>query len=188
MDIDTQLIRQIAQQQHHALAQLYERHVMHMFAVATRILKSRKDAEDLIHDVFLEIWNKAADFDASRSSARTWILMRVRSRAVDRLRQLARTQKIFSADAYDESGAVQTTEPAPDQLAEWQYARSAVEQLPESQYTVIVLSYYEGLTCSEIAERCQIPVGTVKSRLSAAIRHLRGALESSGEKTHARPR
>ncbi|WP_143058756.1 RNA polymerase sigma factor [Nitrosomonas marina] len=188
MDIDTQLMQQMANKEHHALAQLYERHVTQMLAVAYRILRSRKDAEDLIHDVFLEIWNKASDFDVKRSSVRTWILMRVRSRAVDRLRQLARTQKFFSADAYDESDAIQTTEPAPDQLAEWQYARSAVERLPESQYTVIVLSYYEGLTCTEIAERCRIPVGTVKSRLSAAIRHLRGALESSGEKAHARPR
>ncbi len=161
---------------------------MQMLAVAVRILKTRRDAEDLIHDVFLEIWNKASDFDDTRSSARTWILMRVRSRAIDRLRHLARTQKVFSSDAYDESEAIQTTEPAPDQLAEWQYARFAVEQLPKSQYTVIVLSYYEGLTCSEIAKRCQIPIGTVKSRLSAAIRHLRGALKSNGEKVHARPR
>ena len=186
MNIDTQLIRQIAKHDHYALSQLYERHVTQMLAVAVRILKSHKDAEDLIHDVFLEIWNKASDFDETRSSVRTWILMRVRSRAIDRLRQLARAQKFVSPDAYDESEAVQTTEPAPDQYAESHDARAAVEQLPESQYSVIVLSYYEGLTCSEIAERCQIPVGTVKSRLSAAIRHLRNALESSGEKAHVR--
>lgn len=187
MDIDTQLIQQIAKKEHHALAQLYERHIMQMLAVANRILKSRKDAEDLIHDVFLEIWDKAVDFDASRSSVRTWILMRVRSRAIDRLRHRVHTQNVFSADAYDESELIQTG-PALDQLAEWQYARSAVEQLPESQHTVIVLSYFEGLTCTEIAERCQIPVGTVKSRLSAAIKHLRSTLESSGEKAHAQSR
>ena len=184
MDIDTQLIQQITKQDHQALAQLYERHVMQMLAVAVKILKSQKDAEDLIHDVFLEIWNKAGDFDTSRSSVRTWILMRVRSRAIDRLRIRTHTQKVFSTDSYDEAELVQTG-PSQDQLAEWHHARSAVERLPEPQYNVIVLSYFEGLTCTEIAERCQIPVGTVKSRLSAAIQHLRYALESRREKTHA---
>lgn len=186
MDIDTQLIQQIVQQDQQALARLYERHVMQMLAVAVKILKSRKDAEDLIHDVFLEIWHKAADFDASRSSVRNWILLRVRSRAIDRLRSRTYAQTVFSADDYDESTLVQDNGPAPDELAQWQQARSIVQRLPEAQYNVIVLSYYEGLTCTEIAERCQIPVGTVKSRLSAALKQLRNALQPYGENSHVR--
>ncbi|MCB1985448.1 MAG: sigma-70 family RNA polymerase sigma factor [Burkholderiales bacterium] len=185
VDSDTQLIERIAKQDHDALAQLYQRHVMQMLAVAFRILGSRKDAEDLIHDVFLEIWNKAGDFDAKRSSVRNWILLRVRSRAIDRLRASRQAQKYFSMDEFDESELTRPG-PEPEQLAEWQQARSVVKRLPESQYNVVILSYYEGLTCAEIAERCQIPVGTVKSRLSAAIKYLRRVLQPDGEKSHAR--
>ncbi len=180
LDIDIQLIQRIANQDNDALAQLYERHVTQMFAVAVRILKTRKEAEDLIHDVFLEIWNKAKDFDAIRGTVRNWILMRVRSRAIDRLRLHANTQKVFTTVDYNECEFIQT-DPVPDQLAEWKDARRAVESLSESQSQVIMLSYFEGLTCSEIAQRCQIPIGTVKSRLSAAIKHLRYALELNVE-------
>jgi len=165
----------------HTLAELYDRHAPQMLAVALRILKTRNDAEDLIHDVFLEIWRKAGDFDRARGTVLNWILIRVRSRAIDRLRALASSRKFFSTDEYHETEYEQTS-PAPDQLAEWNDdARRAIDSLSEPQYNVIVLSYFEGLTYAEIAQRCQIPVGTVKSRLSTAIKHLRNTLKPFSE-------
>ena len=180
MDNDIQLIQRIANHDSDALAQLYERHAAQMFSVAIRILKTCKDAEDLVHDVFLEIWNKAKDFDPTRGKVRNWILIRLRSRAIDRLRIHANTQKFFTTVDYNECEFIQT-DPAPDLLVEWKDARRAVESLSESQSQVIMLSYFEGLTCNEIADLCQIPIGTVKSRLSAAIKHLRRVLEQNVE-------
>lgn len=180
MDIDNELINRVAAQEKDALAELYDRHAPQMLAVALRILKTRNDAEDLIHDVFLEIWRKAGDFDRARGTVLNWILIRVRSRAIDRLRALSSSRKFFSTDEYHETEYEQTS-PAPDQLAEWNDARRAIDSLSEPQYNVIVLSYFEGLTYAEIAQRYQIPVGTVKSRLSTAIKHLRNTLKPFSE-------
>ena len=76
-----------------ALGELYDRHAGAMLGVALRILKLRQDAEDLVHDVFVEAWQKAADFDAGRGSVRSWLLVRVRSRGVDRLRSLSSARR-----------------------------------------------------------------------------------------------
>lgn len=179
-DLDTDLITRVTAQQHDALAQLYDRHAAQMLAVAMRILKARRDAEDLVHDVFLEVWRKAGDFDSSRGTVRSWILMRVRSRAIDRLRSLMKAREHLLVEDGNETEYAQPG-PGPDQMTEWRNARMAVDGLSEPQRKVILLSYFGGFTCREIAERCQIPVGTVKSRLSAAISNLRGALKPIAE-------
>lgn len=156
-----------------ALADLYDRHAPAMLGVAARILRDRRDAEDLVHDVFVEAWRKAASFSAERGSVRTWLLVRTRSRAIDRLRNLevarrhAKREELTASDGG--SGGAPDPSASPDQ----QRARAALAGLPESQRVVLELAYFEGLTCSEIATRCSAPIGTVKSRLSAGIRELR---------------
>jgi RNA polymerase sigma-70 factor (ECF subfamily) len=86
---DRDLLAAIGKGDHAALAELYDRHAPQMLAVALRILQDRRDAEDLLHDVFLEAWQKTDSYDAERGTVRTWLLMRVRSRAIDRMRTLA---------------------------------------------------------------------------------------------------
>jgi RNA polymerase sigma-70 factor (ECF subfamily) len=164
-----------------ALAELYDRHAGAMLGVALRILKLRQDAEDLVHDVFVEAWQKAADFDAERGSVRSWLLVRVRSRGVDRLRSLnsARRRGLLG----DGEHAPEEVDPkvapvwdGPDR----ERARKALDRLPEPQRTLVELAYFEGMTCSEMATHCAIPIGTVKSRLSAALGKLREALAVGG--------
>ena len=164
-----------------ALGELYDRHAGAMLGVALRILKLRQDAEDLVHDVFVEAWQKAADFDAGRGSVRSWLLLRARSRGVDRLRSLsaARRRGLLgdgegSAEAGDAS--VAPVWDAPDR----ERARKALDGLPDAQRTLVELAYFEGMTCSEMAAHCAIPIGTVKSRLSAALSKLREALAGAG--------
>ncbi|MEN8184919.1 MAG: sigma-70 family RNA polymerase sigma factor [Myxococcota bacterium] len=159
-----------------ALGRLYDRHAPAMLGLAYHVLKSRRDAEDLLHDVFLEVWNKAGDFDPQRGRVRGWLLMRVRCRAIDRARalQVARRHGLAAPES--------PAPPPPDLSAgpDAVRARRALETLPKEQRTVMELAYFGGLTGREIAERCGIPVGTVKSRLSAAMKRLRRELGVGG--------
>jgi RNA polymerase sigma-70 factor, ECF subfamily len=164
-----------------ALGELYDRHAGAMLGVALRILKLRQDAEDLVHDVFVEAWQKAADFDAERGSVRSWLLVRVRSRGVDRLRSLtsARRRGLLGDGEGAAEGEGATVAPVwegPDR----ERARKALDGLPEAQRALVELAYFEGMTCSEMASHCAIPIGTVKSRLSAALGKLREALAAGG--------
>lgn len=162
-----------------ALAALYDRHAAAMLGVALRILKTRQDAEDLVHDVFVEAWQRAGDFDASRGSVRSWLLVRTRSRAVDRLRSLeaARKRGLLLRDQQGPGEA--SVEPLWDGL-DRQRAKRALDALPEAQRSLVELAYFEGLSCSEMAEKCGIPIGTVKSRLSAGMSKLREAFSLEG--------
>jgi len=155
-----------------ALAELYDRHAGAMLGVALRVLKVRQDAEDLFHDVFVEAWQKARDFDSGRGSVRSWLLVRVRSRGVDRLRTLQAARRrglVADAEGAVEAAPVAAVWDSPDR----ERARKALDALPEPQRVLVELAYFEGLTCSEMAAHCAIPIGTVKSRLSAAMSKLR---------------
>jgi RNA polymerase sigma-70 factor (ECF subfamily) len=158
-----------------ALAELYDRHAPAVLRVALRFLGCRHAAEDLVHDVFVEAWGKAADYDARRGNVRRWLLMRVRSRAIDRLRALdtARRHAMQELRTADETAVARV----PDwDAVDRDRARRALRELPPAQRTLVELSYFEGLTGAEMAERCEIPIGTVKSRLSAALEKLRRSL------------
>jgi RNA polymerase sigma-70 factor (ECF subfamily) len=172
-EVDVRLIEGMRAGDARGLAGLYDRHAPAMLGVATRILRDRGDAEDLVHDVFIEAWHKAASFSLERGGVRTWLLVRVRSRAIDRLRSLEvarRHARHAEAPAVARPArGVDDAASAPDRLR----ARTALAALPEAQRMVVELAYYEGLSCSEIATRCGIPLGTAKSRLVSGMRELR---------------
>ena len=174
-DADRALVAALQQGDRRALATLYDRHAPQLLGLALRILKDRTDAEDLLHDVFLEAWNKAASFDPARGTVRAWLVTRVRSRSIDRLRSLntARNHAMAEARARPEESDPQDD---PSDGPDRRRAREALRSLPPEQRQVIELAYFAGLTCSEIGARVDIPVGTVKSRLSAALAKLRKGL------------
>jgi RNA polymerase sigma-70 factor (ECF subfamily) len=161
-----------------ALGRLYDCHASAMLGLACRILKSRRDAEDLVHDVFLEVWKKAAEFDPGRGRVRGWLLMRVRCRAIDRARalQVARRHGL----AVPESASPPPAGPDPGAVHDGARARRALDTLSKEQRSVVELAYFEGFTCREIADHCGIPIGTVKSRLFAAMARLRVELGVGG--------
>lgn len=150
-----------------ALARLYERHAGVLLGLALRIVRERREAEDLLHDVFLEAWRAAGDFDPNRGRVRTWLAIRMRSRALDHQKS-ARVSR-NAGDAGLEIVPDDSERTSPDHAR----VRAAVSALAEDQRRVLELAYFDGLTCTEIAERIGIPVGTVKSRLSAAMAKLR---------------
>ena len=175
---DEALIEAIKRGDESALAELYARYSALMMGVACRLLANQRDAEDLLHDVFLEAWQKAATFDAARGSVRAWLMIRLRSRASDRRRNLA--------TARDKAVLLQPGEPGDHHdevfdLAQQARATQMLETLDTDHREVIALAYFEGLSTADIAARCNVPVGTVKSRMSRAMARLRDAANANAE-------
>lgn len=177
---DAELVRAAAEGDRDALAQLYDRHGSLLLALGTRMLKSRREAEDLLHDVFLEVWRHAKDYDEGRGSVRSWLLLRLRSRALDRLKSAGWSRVVsMEAGGIREENLVAETEsgPGPDGAR----VRKAVEALPHDQRVVLEQAYFEGLSLSEIADRSGVPLGTVKSRLARALTKLRDDLDADAK-------
>ncbi|MEO7731249.1 MAG: sigma-70 family RNA polymerase sigma factor, partial [Kofleriaceae bacterium] len=150
-----------------ALAELYERHSGLLLGLALRIVREKREAEDLLHDVFLEAWRSAKDFDPKRGRVRTWLAIRMRSRALD-LQKSARVSR-NTGDAGLDFVVDDSEGASPDHGR----IRTALAELGQDQRKVLELAYFEGLSCTEIAERIAIPVGPVKSRIAAGLDRLR---------------
>lgn len=153
-----------------ALAKLYERHSGLLMGLALRIVRERREAEDLLHDVFLEAFRQAKHFDPKRGKARTWLAIRMRSRALDHQKS-ARVSR-NAGDAGLEIVVDDAERANPDHAR----VRGALAELGPDQRRVLELAYFEGLSCTEIAERIAIPVGTVKSRLAAGLTRMRDCI------------
>jgi RNA polymerase sigma-70 factor (ECF subfamily) len=167
---DEALVAAMARGERAALAALYERHSSLLLGLALRIVREKREAEDLLHDVFLEAWRSAKDFDPKRGRVRTWLAIRMRSRALD-LQKSARVSRNTGDGGLDlvvDDG--ESTSPDHGRV------RTALGQLAQEQRKVLELAYFEGLSCTEIAERVAIPVGTVKSRIAAGLDRLRSGL------------
>lgn len=152
-----------------ALAELYDRHAPQLLAVARRILRDPSEAEDLLHDVFVEVWHGAGRYQPDRGSVRTWLLIRTRSRALDRLRLGVQRR----ASTLEREPAAGDASAAVDRVA----VITAVRALPVAQRRTLELAYFGGLSAAEIAAEEGAPLGTIKSRLSGALGRLRVALQ-----------
>jgi len=170
---DVQLVVAVARGDRDALAGLYDRHAPAMLGLGRKLLRDRGEAEELLHDVFLEAWNRAGDFDPSRGSVKTWLMLRMRSRCLDRIKSAARSR---TSPIGDRAERLIGAEPASAARAvDAQRVHGALATLPDDQRQIFELGYFGGLSCSEMAEHLGIPIGTVKSRLHAGMKKLRAA-------------
>ncbi len=172
---DVDLMREAARGEVGAISIIYDRFAGLLMTMAEKILLDRAMAEDLVHDVFLEVWRHAAGYDPARGSVRTWILVRLRSRALDRLRS-ARTRREVSNDDGEPVSAVTDEREDPGLEPDRKAVRRALAELPVEQREVIELAYFHGLSSSEIATRMGSPLGTVKSRTAAGLAKLRSVM------------
>jgi RNA polymerase sigma-70 factor (ECF subfamily) len=163
---DASLVASVVRGDRSALAALYDRHSAILMAVGLRIVGDRAQSEDLLHDVFLEAWHQAATFDSTRGTVRAWLVTRMRSRALDRRNAGTRSARILKSAA-----AECPTSAAPPETADTdrERVRRMVVALPDELNAVIGMAYFEGLTSAQIAERLNVPIGTVKSRTARAV-------------------
>jgi RNA polymerase sigma-70 factor, ECF subfamily len=173
---DIELLQAIVARDEAALADLYDCYRVILFGLLMRILSNREEAEDVLQEVFLQVWRRAADFDANRGRPFTWLVTMTRSRGIDRLRTLAARERVAIAGARDESEAV--SDAASDAFRSEQrgLVTSALAQLPDEQKRPLMLAYFDGLTQSEIAARLGAPLGTVKTRMRTGMMKLRELL------------
>ena len=171
---DVEVMREVAAGGREALAELYDRFAPRMLAVGQRLLGSRREAEDLVHDVFLEAWRRAGAYDSTRASVSTWLLLRVRSRALDRLRAVKKGRTL------ERDAAVFVSSNVPDAptVRDGRAVRDILTELPIDQRAVLELGFFAGYSYAEIATRLAIPVGTVKSRMARALERMRAQLHA----------
>ena len=184
VDDEASLIGCIARADRGALRSLYDRLSGHAFAVALRVLGSRSEAEDAMQDGFLDVWTRSARFDPARGSGRTWVLSIIRNRAIDRLRTRGAIARM--TDRVEADGTVGGNRgPTPLEQVESRVARERVQQalagLTEEQRRVLEMAYFGGLSHSEIAAQLGEPLGTIKSRVRAAMEKLEHMLPAEAE-------
>ena len=178
---DVDLLKAIAHQEEKALAELYDRYRVILFSVLVRILNSRAEAEDVLQEVFLQVWRRAADFDETRGRPFTWLVTLARSRGIDRLRSLAARDRVAIAGAREATEEVSDAAADAFRSEQRELVTSALDQLPEEQRRAITLAYFDGLTQSEIAAKLNAPLGTVKTRMRSGLIKLKELLGNKSE-------
>lgn len=187
---DAALVRLVAERRPEALAELYDRFAPTLLALARRVLDNHADAEEVLQEVFVQVWNRGERYDPARSSVSTWLVLIARSRAIDRLRSRKVVERTHEATAQAAMGAIGAIgasgvwEPhtSPEALENvfiqerHERVRREMAALPAEQRQVLEMAFYQGLTQSEIAAKAGLPLGTVKTRTLLAMKKLRNAL------------
>lgn len=185
---DEQLLEQIGQRNAEALETLYDRHAQVVYSLILRIVRKQTSAEEVLQEVFWQVWTSAISYRGSGSAA-AWIYRIARNKALDHLRRQKRTSEGNEVEYLDSiAGALEPDLAAKnfsvEQTAErnWraQQVRAALQSLPEEQRVCVELAYFEGLSQSQIAEVLRLPLGTVKTRLRLGMEKLERLLVAAG--------
>jgi RNA polymerase sigma-70 factor (ECF subfamily) len=179
---DESTVGEIAAGSADALGRLYDRHSAVVYGLARRIVGQPDVAEEIVQDVFAQVWREAARYARDRATVAGWLVMLTRTRAIDRVRSRRARPDVAGADL-SALRPPTARDPDPEMAAlsadDARAVRAAIATLPDGQRALLDLAYYEGLTHREIAERTGNPLGTVKTRLRAALQTLRGAIGRS---------
>jgi RNA polymerase sigma-70 factor, ECF subfamily len=170
---DEALVWRVAQSgDERALSELYDRYASLIYGTGVRYLGDRTLAEDLVQDVFTSVWRGAGGFDPSRASFATWVYRIARNRATDLIRRRRARVRTVGEASHPEPGE---EDPAGELSRSFDVA-SALSRLSPTHREVLVLAYFRGLSQSEISRQTNTPLGTVKSRTTAALRALRESM------------
>ena len=178
---DAELLSRVASGDRSAVDDLYERFRRPAFALARRVLADETLAEDVLQDVFLSIWRDPSGFDRARGTVSAWVLTLVHHKAVDAVRR-EESHRRRRARAEDEMALLAPTMEGdvPDEVSgrlEADRVRTALRTLPAPQREALTLAYYGGYTQREVAALTGAPLGTVKTRMLAGMRRLKGVLD-----------
>jgi RNA polymerase sigma-70 factor (ECF subfamily) len=179
-DVDVDLLQRIARQDRGAFAEFYDRHSTLMFSIACKILNDQTEAEDVLQEVFVQIWEKAARFDPKLGKATSWAATLTRNKAIDRIRASQRRTRLADEATVEQAVLGEGSDSANDAVHGHEKAKliqSAVVGLPEEQRRAIELAYFSGLTQDEISKKLNEPLGTIKARIRRGLLKLRDQLE-----------
>lgn len=178
-DSDVQLIGRVAGGDQEAFAHLFDHHSSVVLGFLTRMLGDRSEAEEVLQEVFLQVWDQASRYKATRATPRGWMMMMARSRALDRIRSRdarSRREKIVAEEKGQEENPVGTARLEQGERGEM--IDRALSTLPDEQRLCVELAFFEGLSQSQISRRLDVPLGTVKSRFQFGMKKLRTLLAS----------
>ena len=166
---DMRLVARIRAGDQQAMSELYDRYARVVYAVALRVLQDNSAAEDVLQDIFLQLWRNPDAFDASRGSLAAWLAVVARHRAIDRLRK--RKPEVDIEDCVIAGGPDLRDEIERSLVVE--KVRAALTEMNPDQRYALELAYFQGLTHTEIAEKTGEPLGTIKTRIRSGLQQLR---------------
>jgi RNA polymerase sigma-70 factor (ECF subfamily) len=172
---DEELVGQVAQGDEQALSELYDRYSRPVYATGVRLLRDPHLAEELVQDAFTNVWRGAASFDPKVASFATWLYRLTRNRAVD----LDRRRRVRPVSAGEEPLRNVSGGPEPEASVDLWDVAGALSRISTEHREVLSLAYFEGLSQREISQRTGVPLGTIKSRTTAALKRLRQAIEGT---------
>ena len=178
---DGDLIRRVGAGEVQAVGVLYDRYGSMLMPLALRIVRDRAEAEDVIHDAFIAVSERAGQYAAERGSVAGWLVTLVRNLCIDRTRRRDRRGVLArEVIAHEPKEPQVDPEALTADAAERYKIRKALNSLPESQRVTLEVAFFEGLSYPEIAARESVPLGTIKSRAARALAALRDALQNEG--------
>ena len=176
---DVELLRRIGGGDQQAFAQFYDLYSSLLFSFAVKILNDPKESEDVLQEVFVQIWEKAGTFDPALGKPSSWAITLVRNRAIDRIRASQRRSRLVEEAATTAPAEVEapTANESVHGREKAAVVRSAIAGLPAEQRSAIELAFFSGLTQIEISDSLREPLGTIKARIRRGMLKLRDKLE-----------
>jgi RNA polymerase sigma-70 factor (ECF subfamily) len=179
-DRDIELLRQIAAGDRASFAEFYDRHSTLMYSVACKVLNDSNEAQDVLQEACLQIWEKAAKFDPNLGKASSWVAILVRNKSVDRIRNSQRRSRLAEEAGAEQGAAANVSDTTNETIYGHEKAgliQTAILELPVEQRQAIELAYFSGLTQDEISKKLNQPLGTIKARIRRGLLKLRDQLE-----------
>ncbi len=171
------LLQHTGRNDQQAFAELYKRTSPKLFGVCLRMLRDRGEAEEALQEIYVAVWRRAATFDATRASAITWLVTLSRNKAIDRLRQ-HREESLDDPSRLDETVDEQPTPAASAESSqEYQRLQLCLDELDPQQRSAVREAFFTGATYNELAARCKVPIGTMKSWIRRSLLQLRKCLD-----------
>ena len=179
-DQDAALLRRIGAKDRDAFAEFYDKYSTLLFSIASKILNDAAEAEDVLQETFVQIWEKAGNFDPTLGQPLGWAVTLARNRAIDRIRASQRRNLLAEVAGVEFAIATNSSESANETVSGHEKAKlihSALVELPAEQRRAIELAFFSGLTQNEISETLHEPLGTIKARIRRGLIKLRDQLE-----------
>jgi RNA polymerase sigma-70 factor, ECF subfamily len=175
--VDRQAARALKDRRPEALALLMQAHGRTILGFLTQLLRDRQTADDVLQQVLLEVWQRAASFDPERAGLLTWVLMIAKSRALDELRR-PMPEPVDPSTAAERAARGKPPDDEPERMLERWRVAALLERLPREEASLLRLRFYDDLTQTEIAARTGISLGTIKTRMVNGLAQLRDLLEA----------